>query len=343
MAGIVSYGFYVPQNRIKTEEIAVHWGKNPDDVKNSLHIDEKAVAGYDEDALTMAYESASMALSDFGDRKKIGGVFVGSESHPYVVNPTSTTLAEYLGIGNEYLAYDTQFACKAATGVFISGVSLVKSDMAEYVLVSATDKATGRTGDALEYSAGSASASFVIGKKNVILEFVDAVSFSSDTPDFWRRHGRIFPSHAGRFTGKPGYFFHVESAVRLLFKTKKYKPSDFAYVIFHMPNGKFPQRAAKNLGFSEKQIEKSLVVKVLGNSYAASSFMGLCSVLDTARKDDLILLVSYGSGAGSDAIVLRATHLLTRKRRNMQKQLSRKKYISYTEYLRMMEFLYTKD
>src|SRR3990167_10739665 len=148
MAGIVSYGFYIPKYRIKTEIIAQAWGKEVKDIIRSLNVYEKSVAGLDEDTLTMAYQSASMALTDSNiNRKDIGGVFVGSESHPYVVNPTSTILADYLGLGNNYLAYDTQFACKAATGVLISSFALVKAGFCEYVLVSGSDKATGKPGD----------------------------------------------------------------------------------------------------------------------------------------------------------------------------------------------------
>src|SRR3990167_5157265 len=128
MVGIVSYGFYVPKYRIKTDDIANTWGKNPDDVKKSLRIYEKAVAGMDEDSLTMAYESTSMAFKNTDiDKNKVKVIFFGSETPPYVVNPASTILGEFLGVNHNYLAYDTQFACKAATGAMISAHSLVKS------------------------------------------------------------------------------------------------------------------------------------------------------------------------------------------------------------------------
>jgi len=337
MLGIVSYGFYIPRYRIKTEDIARYWGKNPESIIGSLNIYEKAIGGIDEDTLTMSYQSATMALADnIFDKTKISGVFIGSESHPYVVNPTSTILADYLDIGNNYLAYDTQFACKAATGVLISSFALVKAGFCEYVLVSGSDKATGKPGDALEYSAASAAASFILGKKDVLLEYIDSSSFSSDTPDFWRRHGNKFPSHAGRFTGEPAYFFHVHGAVKALLKKTKRKPQDFSRIVFHMPNGKFPIRCALELGFSKEQIEDSLIVRKLGNAYSACSLIGLCAVLDKSQPGDLILLASYGSGAGSDAFVFRVTKEIEKRRKNFSETIDVKQYVDYQKYLRLM-------
>lgn len=341
MIGIVSYGFYVPRYRIKTEEIADVWGKNHEDVKKSLLITEKAVAGLDEDSLTMAFESASLALSDVKiDKSKIKAVMFGSETHPYAVNPASTILAEFLGIEKNYLAYDTEFACKAATGAIISAQALIKSGYSDYALVTGSDKGMGKTHDTLEYTAASGSVSLLLGKEDLILEIVDLESFSSDTPDFWRREGIRYPSHGGRFSGKPSYFYHIEASARSLFKKSGLKPADFAYGIFHMPNGKFPIQVAGSLGFTYKQIQDSLVVNYLGNSYSASALMGLMPVLEKAKTGDLIFLCSYGSGAGSDSFAFKVTKNLSgKKRKKFMAIIDKKKYINYPAYLKQMEMI----
>lgn len=337
MIGIVSYGFYVPKYRIKVDDIAKTWGKNPEDVKNSLKIREKAVAGNDEDSLTMAYESASMALSGLSLKNDdISAIFFGSETPPYVVNPASTILGEFLGIDHNYLAYDTQFACKAATGAIISATSLVKSGFTNYALVVAADKANSKPHDPLEYTASSGSAAVLLGDNNVILEIIDQTSFSSDTPDFWRREGIRYPSHGGRFTGKPSYFYHIQKAVKKILTRTKLNPSDFNHAVFHMPNGKFPREVASSLGFSQLQIEPSLVVDFLGNSYTATALTGLISVLEIAKPGQLILLSSYGSGAGSDAFVLKVTKNINKRKRNFSKTVADKKYINYPTYLKFM-------
>lgn len=340
MVGIVSYGFYVPQNRIKTEEIAAQWGKNPDQIKKGLRIHEKAVAGRDEDVLTMAYEASVKAFANTDMKpSRMGAVLVGSENHPYVVNPTSTTLAEYLDVGNDYLAFDTEFACKGATGALMATFGFVKSGMADAALVVGSDKATGKPGDALEYSAGSAAVSLIVGTENTMLNFIDGTSFSSDTPDFWRRDGNMFPSHAGRFTGEPAYFKHVIGATKAILKKTGTEPGDYDHAIFHMPNGKFPARVSKMLGFSNKQIKHSLVVEQLGNSYSASALMGLCGVLEYAKAGEKILLVSYGSGAGSDAFVFEVTAEIEKKRYALLEAMQKKNYVNYVDYMKLMNML----
>lgn len=340
MAGIISYGFYVPKYRIKIEDIAQVWGKPSDQVKRSLHMEEKAVAGRDEDSLTMAYESASLAFSGLKiDKEDVKVIFFGSETPPYVVNPSSTILGEFLGIPHEYLAYDTQFACKAATGAMISARALIQSNFTPYALVVASDKANAKPHDALEYTAGSASVSFLLGKDDVILEIIDATSYSSDTPDFWRREGIRYPSHSGRFTGKPSYFFHIQRATQALLKKNRLRPAQCAYGIFHMPNGRFPVEVGLSLGFTKSQIQPSLSVSLLGNSYTASALMGLVAVLEIADPGDLIFLASYGSGAGSDGFIFKVTKRLKERRKQFKKIIEDKVYIDYPTYLKFMHII----
>ena len=117
----------------------------------------------------------------------------------------------------------------------------------------------------------------------------------------------FYPEHAGRFTGEPAYFKHVLSAAREMMKRSKTQPSDFRYAVFHQPNGKFPMKAAKELGFTKAQVEQGWLSPTLGNTYSGSSPMGLSAILDVANPGDRILMVSYGSGAGSDGFIWRVT------------------------------------
>jgi hydroxymethylglutaryl-CoA synthase len=337
MVGIVSNGFYLPKYRISVKEITGTWGKAASDIEGSLKVFEKTVSSLDEDSLTMAFESASMALSDSEiDRQKIASLFFGTESPPYAVNPASTILGEYLGIGNDYLAYDTQFACKAGTGALVSAFGLVEAGYHDYSLVVASDKATGRPNDALEFTAASGSVSLLVGKEDLILELVDTFSYSSDTPDFWRRGGIKYPSHAGRFSGEPAYFRHIQGASKALLEKTGLEPKDFQHAVFHMPNGKFPQAVAKMLGFEKSQIEKSLVSPYLGNSYTGSALMGLMSVLEIAKPGELIFMCSYGSGAGSDAFVFKVADNIEKRRREFAKIADDKEYLNYIDYRKYM-------
>src|SRR6202008_695448 len=98
---------------------------------------------------------------------------------------------------------------------------------------------------------------------------------------------------------EPAYFKHITTAAERLLDLTHTQPSDYRYVVLHQPNVKFPQRAAKLIGFSEEQVKTGLLVGVIGNTYAGSAMIGLTAVLDEAQPGDRILLVSFGSGAGA--------------------------------------------
>lgn len=338
---ILGYGVYVPLYRLTIAEIASVWGKNATDVIRSLGITKKSVAGIDEDAVTLAFEAATQAVlrADI-DPSSIDVCFVGSESHPYAVNPTSTIVAEFLGVGRQYLAADLEFACKAATTGIVASSGLVASGMVENALVIGSDTAQAKPHDVLEYTAASAACAYIIGKQTnkSLADIVETASYCSDTPDLWRRDGIRFPSHGGRFTGEPAYFAHVLGAGSLLLEKTKTKPLDYTYCVFHMPNGKFPRDAAERLGFSKDQLAPSLIFSHIGNPYSASSLLGLAAVLDRAKPGETIFMVSYGSGAGSDAFSITVGQDV-QKRRSLTRQflqyMEESKEVSYVQYLKL--------
>ncbi len=341
MAGIIGYGAYVPRLRIKVEEIARVWNEDARSISKGLNIHEKSVPSLDEDAATIAVEAARKAVLHAGiDSEELGAVYVGSESHPYAVKPTATIVVRAIGAGTAIAAADLEFACKAGTAGMQILMGMADSGMISYGMAIGTDTSQGRPGDALEYTASAGGAAFIIGskKEEMIAEILKTVSYTSDTPDFWRREGANFPSHGGRFTGEPGYFKHVLHATKLLFEKTGFKPSDFKYAVFHQPNGKFPLNAAKLLGFTEKQVEEGLLTPIIGNTYSGASMLGLAAVLDKAMPGEKVLVTSFGSGAGSDSFAIEVRDSILKKRGRteaVREQIEKDKiYIDYAQYLK---------
>ncbi len=308
MVGIVGYGAYIPCYRIRVEEIAGVWGADAASYKKGLLLEEKSVPAPDQDTITMAVEASRRALKRaMIDPREIGAVYVGSESHPYAVKPSGTVLAEALGACPDLHTADLEFACKAGTEGMYLAMSLVKAGEVKYGLGVGADTSQGAPGDALEYSTAAGAAAFIFGKEKIIAEVLETYSFTTDTPDFWRREYQYYPRHGGRFTGDPAYFKHIVGAGKGIMAKAGIKPEEITYVIFHQPNGKFPLRAGELLGFQKKQLEPGLLVNRLGNTYSGSSPLGLTATLDVARPGDIVLIVSFGSGAGSDAFLFRVT------------------------------------
>ena len=334
--GILGYGVYLPRYRLPAREVARVWS----DGAAPLPIQEKSVAGLDEDVVTMSIEAARNALARAGiPADQIGALWVGSESHPYAVKPTSTIVAEAIGASPNLLAADWEFACKAGTEALQAAVGLVGSQMVRYAVAIGMDTAQGRPGDALEYTAGAGGAALVVGPAEESLAVLEAsYSYVTDTPDFWRRAQASYPQHGQRFTGEPAYFKHVQAAAREMMEALGLHPSDYRHAVFHQPNTKFPQRAASDLGFTREQIRAGMLVPVVGNTYAGAALVGLTAILDEAVPGDRILLVSFGSGAGSDAFSLRVTEALPDRRGRAaltRDYVGRRKEIDYALYARL--------
>ena len=336
LPGVVGYGVYTSRFRIKEEGL------------------ERAVPFIDEDSVTAAVEAGKLSLIHSGLKSEwVGKVYVGSESNPYAVKPIASKVAQVLKLGEEdgdvqgVDAVDTEFACKAGTSMFKDAASLVsypKSGV-KYAMVIGADNSQaaprGCPGGELDAYVGYGGASFIFGKHDVIAEIEGWYSCTSDTPDFWRRDGEQYPLHGGRFTGDPAYFKHVRKSASKLMERLNVNAEDLNYFVPHQPNPQFPVRIARELGFKDEQYLPSLQIKKFGNTYSGCSLVGLASVLDVAKPDERILLVSYGSGAGSDAYLLRTTSELLNKRKrqkfNVKFQVENPfiEYVDYTTYRRL--------
>lgn len=335
--GIVSYGAHIPRYRISPQEIAKVWGADGEALSRGLLIFSKSVPSPDEDVVTISVEAARNMLKRVNiDPADIGAIYVGSESHPYAVKPTGTIVAEAIEASPNLTVADFEFACKAGTAAIQSCMGLVGSGMIKYGVAIGADTSQGAPGDPLEYTTSAGGASFLIGSQKLIARINHTCSFTTDTPDFWRREGQPYPSHEGRFTGEPAYFKHIIASAKDMMEAVDAKPEDYDYAVFHQPNGKFPMRVAKQLGFTEDQVDVGLLTPFIGNTYSGCVPLGLSAILDVAKPKERILAVAYGSGAGSDAFDITVTPGIKRIRKTaaptVRELVENKKFIDYATY-----------
>jgi hydroxymethylglutaryl-CoA synthase len=336
--GIVGYGVYTSRFRIKEGAV------------------ERSVPFIDEDSITAAVEAGKMAIIHSGiDPLMVAKVYVGSESNPYAVKPIASKVAQVLKLGEEDRergvqivdAVDTEFACKAATCMFkdASALAYYPSARGHYNMVIGTDNSQAaprnEPGGELDFFVGYGASAFIFGMNDVIAEMEDWCSCTSDTPDFWRRDQESYPRHGGRFTGEPAYFKHVTKAAQKLMDKMRLQPKDITYFVSHQPNIAFPTKVANQLGFKEEQFMPGIQVARFGNTYSGSSPIGLAAVLDIAKPHDRIVMVSYGSGAGSDAYSLLVTNQILDKRDRQkftiryQAENKNREYVDYETYRRL--------
>ncbi len=368
--GIVSYGAFIPRLRIRSQEIARVWGKDGEAMSRGLNIIGKSVPNVDEDVITISVEAARNAMRRCGiSGDDIGAIFTGSESHPYAVKPTSTIVAEAIGAAPHLTAADFEFACKAGTAAIQACMGMVGAGLIKYGMAIGADTSQGAPGDALEYSASAGGAAYLIGKdgkdssdsaegcsecggsadvgsedndegmKEVIASIEHTYSFTTDTPDFWRREGEKYPRHGGRFTGLPAYFRHVSTCARQTMEIAGTEPGDYDHAVFHQPNGKFPVRVAKSLGFTTDQVKTGLLTPRIGNTYSGAVPVGLSAILDEAKTGNRVLVVAYGSGAGSDGFDIEITDAIESYPRNAApstlSMVEDEKFIDYALYAKL--------
>jgi len=335
--GIVSYGGYIPKWRITPKEIGKVWGMDGDMIGKGLNIESKSIPSHDEDVITISVEAArNMMRKTNVNPDDIGAIYVGSESHPYAVKPSATVVAEAISAAPNMTAADFEFACKAGTAAIQTCMGLVGSNMVKYGVAIGSDTSQGAPGDALEYSASAGGAAFLLGRDKIAAEINATCSYTTDTPDFWRREGQVYPSHGGRFTGEPAYFKHIINCGKQLMEMQETKAEDYQFAVFHQPNGKFPVRVSKMLGFSKDQIKDGLLVVKIGNTYSGAVPLGLAGILDVAKPGDRIFAIAYGSGAGADGFDITVTDEIENIHNTsvptIESMVNNTEYVDYSTY-----------
>src|SRR5256712_10552649 len=206
-----------------------------------LNLRAKGVPVPDEEVITISVEAARACMAKVDiDPTEIGAIYVGSESHPYAVKPTATIVAEAMGSAPVMTAADFEFACKAGTAAIQTTMGLTLSKMMKYGLAIGSDTSQGAPGDALEYSASAGGAALLTGTDRAVADISHTVSYTTDTPDFWRREGQRYPSHGGPVPAGPADFTHRRHRAQLLFQRGRPSAGADRHAVFHQADGNIP-------------------------------------------------------------------------------------------------------
>jgi 3-hydroxy-3-methylglutaryl CoA synthase len=332
MVGITSYGAYVPMLRLPLA--AIHGGKPGGP--------EKAVANWDEDAVTMAVAAAIDCLRGI-DRATVDGVVFASTSYPFKEKQAAALVARALDLRRDVLTADLGDSLRAGTTALRTACDSVRAGSAKRMLVLTGETRMAAPRSALEANFGDGAAAFLIGGDDVALSFVASHAVADELIDVWRTEGDAFV-HAweDRFVVDHGYRHNVREVVRGLLASTGQKPADFAKLVLYGPDARSQAALVRELGFQPAQAQESLFGQV-GNAGAAFTPLLLAAALETARAGERILVVSYGDGA--EAFVLEATSVAERLegRRGVTWHLKRRAELpGYDLYLRFRQLLATE-
>lgn len=330
MAGIVSYGAYIPLYRVGKETSG--WGASA----------EKAVANFDEDSVTMAVAAALDCLRGI-DRSQVDAVFFASTTSPYQEKQASTIVATAADLRGDLFTTDCTNSLRAGTTALRMALDAVKSGSARWVLVVVADCRMGPPKGTFDRSSGDGAAAFLIGETNVVANVEAFHAVSQEIVDVWRGEGEEFVrSWEDRFIISQGYQRTMQETVSGLLKKCSLTPQDFTKAILYGPDAGSHSALCRSLKLDPKAQVQDPLFGSVGCTGAAHALMQLVAALEQAKGGDRLLLANYGDGA--DASVLRVTDQIGQGkgdgRMGVQGHLTAKKLLkSYDTYIRWHQFM----
>jgi len=327
MAGITGYGAYVPMLRLAL-------GKKGGP--------ERAVANWDEDAVTMAVAAAIDALRGI-DRASVDAVLFASTSYPFKEKQGAAIIAKALDLRRDVSTTDVGDSLRAGTNALRAGLDAVNAGSAKRVLVLAADTRMAAPRTALEANIGDGAAAFLLGADDVVATFERSHTVSDEIIDVWRADGDPFVhTWEDRFVVDHGYRDNVVEAVRGLLTKAGVAPKDVTKAVLFGPDARSHATVAKKLGFEGAQVQEPLFGR-LGNAGAAFTPLLLAAALAEGKAGQRLLVVSYGDGA--DALLFTTTPQAERLegRRGVAWHLARRAEMpSYDMYLKFRQLLATE-
>ena len=324
MSGITSIGAYVPIYRLSSEEISKTWG-------GRSGPGSKAVAGYDEDTITMAVAATLDCLKRHSG--PVGGLSLATTTSPYLEKQSAALIASAVDLPRECHTADYTDSLRAATSALRSAANAVDSGASENVIVTASDCRLGATQGSLEQLLGDGAAALMIGSQNVIAAIEGSYSIFSDFTDFWRTSEDAYIRSAeGRFIEDNSYLPVMQEAIKGLLAKCKLGPKDIARAVFYAPDARLHAGLARRLGLDKTQVQDTLYSQI-GNTGTAATLIMLIAALVGAKPGDRILLASYGDG--SDAFLFRVTDGISKfqNQPGLIEGKAKKMAIGYGKYL----------
>jgi hydroxymethylglutaryl-CoA synthase len=327
MVGITSYGAYIPYLRLPLA--AIGGGKR------SEGGPEKAVANWDEDAVTMAVGAAIACLQGI-DRSTIDGVLFASTSYAFKEKQAAAIIAKALDLRRDVQTADLGDSLRAGIHALRAAADSIKAGSAKRVLVVVGDTRMAAPRSALEANLGDGAAAFLLGASEVAAELTAVNTVTDEIIDVWRAEGDPFV-HAweDRFVVDHGYRHSVKEVVKGLLQKTNLKTADFAKLVLYGPDARSHGQLVRELGFNPtNQMQDPLFGKI-GNAGAAFAPLLLAAALEDARPGDRLLVVGYGDGA--EALVVEVTPQIDklRDRRAVRWHLGRRGELpSYDIYVR---------
>lgn len=290
---VKSVGAYLPLLRLdrKAAAAALSWTG-----LGGLRTGRRAVAAWDEDALTMAVEAARGAVGG----QPAGSVVFASTSAPFRERLQAAILCEALGLPPQTAAADVAGSRRCAVSALRQALVSGSGD----TLVAAGEKRPTSAGNALHLAWGDGAAAIVAGDDGVA-KLIGEATVSVDLVDIYASVDRPTPYQAEeRFVRDEAVELALVPAISAACARAAIEPSRISFVAVHEPVSGAWKAAAARLGVKAANACDK-VADAAGDLGSAHALFGLALALEAAKVGDIVLVAGFGSGC--DAILLEVT------------------------------------
>lgn len=319
LAGLESLGIAVPSKYVELSDLAKARGVAPEKFTEGLGTTRMAVAGLEEDTVTLGARAAQMALEKAGiDPSEIALLAVGTETAVDHSKPVASFVQGLLGIPPACRVFETKHACYGGTAALQLALDWIRSGSArgKKAMVICSDIARYGLNTPGEPTQGAGAIALVLSAspRLVAFEAEPMGVYSQDVHDFWRP---LYSKDAfvdGHYSVQC-YLQALEGAYRAYKAGVGHAEAPmfsdrFAALVYHVPYGKMARKAHRQLrtvdgdkapdaSFDRLVGPSMLLPAQVGNTYTASMYLALASLLGASREDlsgKRVGFFSYGSG-----------------------------------------------
>lgn len=295
--GITGFGAYVPMLRIDRAAIAAaHAWSFP----SSRGKGARALANWDEDAVTMSVEAArGLGLEG------VTCVTLATTTPPFADLQNATLVASALGLPTAIRSLDATGSLRAGSSALLTAL---ESGAKGNALVVAADARLAKPGSAQEMTYGAGAVAIEIGAANPVARLLGSASQAVQFIDHFRASGEKFDYYwEDRWVRDEGYSKIVPATVKAALAQAGVEASSIAHFCMPALLGGIGAALAKTLGIPAEAVADTLQARC-GDTGAAHGLLMLAAALEKAKPGDKILLVTFG--AGCDALLFEATEAL---------------------------------
>lgn len=346
--GIDQISFYTSNYFFDLKTLAEVQQTDPEKYYQGIGQEKMGMAAHDEDIVTMAANAAFPLVQD-GVADQVSTLLFATETGIDQSKAAGVYVHRLLQLNSNCRVVELKQACYSATAALQMACALVARQPEKKVLVIASDIARYDLNTPGEATQGCGAVAMLITANPRVLAIDPEVgNYSEDVMDFWRPNYRKTALVDGKYSTKI-YLKALKKAWEHFCEASPLTFSDFSHFCYHLPFSRMAQKAHQHLAKVnksvlspeqlEQQIEDTLLYnKTIGNSYTASMYIGLTSLLENCLQNlsgKRIGFFSYGSGCvaeffsgkvveGYQAFLFRDQH---------QAMLDARAEVDYDEYL----------